>query len=499
MMYVGFPELTRPERLAGVRALDFSTARLGPAAAIARLEPADFVTRGTPRGIEPVSPVQSNEGIGTPRSVRLAMIFERPAYVVHAGNGAQPRVVFADDGSVLREVTPEIGRSVAARFAERSAWPLIPSSIAFEGELIRDQWSISSALNDHRPLFLYSLNDEKRTMLYVSSRTGEVVRDTHRTERVLNYFGAVTHWIYPTVLRQFVDLWVWLVDIVSSAGTVLAITGLWIGWLRWNRRARPGKLQVPYKGLMRWHYFSGVIFGVVTVTWVFSGLMSMNPLELDPPRAPEAAQQQVFAGTPLNPADFELPAAGFDADVVEVDLVRYDGQPFYRAVDAGLQTRLIGGNAQATRLPSVEAMMARASALLPSARVIEASLLRGYDNYYYSRTPERGDRPLPVIRVRFDDERDTWFHLDPNTGQIIDRLTQANRVFRWLYNGLHSFDIWWLWERRPLWDIVVIAFSLGGTVLSIIGVVIGWRRLRYEPRRREAFEARRAQMQHGHS
>jgi hypothetical protein len=91
--------------------------------------------------------------------------------------------------------------------------------------------------------------------------------------------------------------------------------------------------------------------------------------------------------------------------------------------------------------------------------------------------------------VRFDDERHTWFHLDPLTGQILDRSTRTNRVYRWLYNGLHSFDIWWLWQRRPLWDICVIAFSLGGLLLSVIGVVIGWRRLRYEPRRRTASAA----------
>ena len=34
MMYVGFPELTKGERLAGSTPLDFSTARLSPAAAI---------------------------------------------------------------------------------------------------------------------------------------------------------------------------------------------------------------------------------------------------------------------------------------------------------------------------------------------------------------------------------------------------------------------------------------------------------------------------------
>jgi uncharacterized iron-regulated membrane protein len=95
-------------------------------------------------------------------------------------------------------------------------------------------------------------------------------------ERALNICGAVIHWIYPTAIRKHQLVWEWVVDSSASIGVVLAISGLWIGWLRWNRRATPGELQVPYRGLMRWHYFTGIIFGVVTVTWMFSGLLSMN-------------------------------------------------------------------------------------------------------------------------------------------------------------------------------------------------------------------------------
>jgi hypothetical protein len=68
--------------------------------------------------------------------------------------------------------------------------------------------------------------------------------------------------------------------------------------------------------------------------------------------------------------------------------------------------------------------------------------------------------------------------VDPATGQIIERSTHTNRLFRHLYNGLHSLDWWWLWSRRPIWDITVITFSLGGLALSVLGVVLGIRRLR---------------------
>jgi len=472
MMYVEFPQLTRPERLAGMQPLDFSAATLTPSEALTRLQPGDFARKATPSGFEQLSV----DG-AVPESIRVTMLAGRPAYVVRADNGAQPRVVFADNGEVLREVTTRMGEQAVVAFLERSGVPPT-DAIEFRDVVHTDQWSVSGGLNQHRPLLRYALHDRGGTVLYVSSVTGEVVRDTHRTERVLNYFGAVTHWIYPTFIRKYPLLWEWIVDIVSSAGVLLAISGLWIGVLRWNRRARPGKPQVPYKGLMRWHYFTGIIFGTMTLTWVFSGLLSMNPLNFNPSSEPLDDQQLLYAGKPLTPGDFELPARGFGAHAVEAELVHYAGQAFYRVTDWEGTTRMIAGNADATTFPDAKAMVESAPGLILSSHLVDAAVLTAYDNYYYSRHPERGERSLPVIRVRFADPEHTWFHLDPLTGEVIERSTLANRIYRWLYNGLHSFDIWWLWQRRPLWDLCVIAFSLGGLLLSCIGVTIGWRRLR---------------------
>lgn len=42
---------------------------------------------------------------------------------------------------------------------------------------------------------------------------------------------------------------------------------------------------------------------------------------------------------------------------------------------------------------------------------------------------------------------------------------------------LHNWDWLPLLERRPLWDVLLIVLSLGGAVMSVTGVVIGWRRL----------------------
>jgi hypothetical protein len=48
-------------------------------------------------------------------------------------------------------------------------------------------------------------------------------------------------------------------------------------------------------------------------------------------------------------------------------------------------------------------------------------------------------------------------------------------VSRWLYHGLHSLDFPGLSDRRPAWDLVVLTFMIGGTVLSITAVALAWK------------------------
>lgn len=465
MMYVEYPQLTRPERLAAAPPLDFSGARLSPAEAAGRLRAGDFARRGTPTRNVPV-PVADPAAAIQPESLRLAMILGRPAYVFTAGT-AQPVVRFADTGERLPPVSA-VDATAAVRAFRPGATPRFVATVQ------SDQWAVSSALNPHRPLHHFAFDDAAGTEVYVSSTTGEVVRDSTRRERVLNYFGAVIHYLYPHVLRQFPDAWAWVVDTVAATGCVLAVSGLGVGLLRARRRVPAARSS--QQRLIRWHYAAGTVFGGVTLTWVFSGWMSMNPGQINPSRTPTPAERAVLAGGPFSLADFARPA--FDGEIVEAEAVRYAGRPYWRIAARDGVTRLqpAGGGA-AEPGPEAAALIAAASRLRHDATMADARVLTAYDDDYYTRHPEDGGRPLPVVRVKFNDADATWFHLDVTTGQIVDRSTRTNRVFRWLYNGLHSFDWWWLWSRRPLWDVVVITFCSGGLALSVLGVVLGVRRV----------------------
>ena len=78
----------------------------------------------------------------------------------------------------------------------------------------------------------------------------------------------------------------------------------------------------------------------------------------------------------------------------------------------------------------------------------------------------------------FDDDAQTWYHIDPSTGDILGRTDSSRRIYRWLFNALHSFDFPVLLSYRSAWDAVVWLLSLLGMIISVGGLVIGWRYLR---------------------
>ena len=87
-----------------------------------------------------------------------------------------------------------------------------------------------------------------------------------------------------------------------------------------------------------------------------------------------------------------------------------------------------------------------------------------------------GSLPSGTIRVELSDPKNTWLHIDHRSGEILTVMDRSRRVYRWLYNGLHSLDFPGLSGRRPLWDILMIVLLSAGFIASVTGVVLGVRR-----------------------
>lgn len=234
---------------------------------------------------------------------------------------------------------------------------------------------------------------------------------------------------------------------------------------------------------MRWHHVSGLLFAVVTLTWIFSGLMSMNPWRVLDANA-AAPKLEVLQGTLLMPtAKDASPSALLATAGHQVRELRW----WPVLGELTVQAHGAVGRPQVLSSQSAQARQVDAQALRQaSARLLDSPLdgidqLDAYDFHYYDRAPHTmtggNERPLPVWRVRFRDEQASWVHLDPLTGTMVSRSDTGRRANRWLFALLHSWDWLPLLQRRPLWDAVMLMLSVGGGLLSVTALVIGWRRL----------------------
>lgn len=473
MMYVGYPKLTQAERLQYLPPLGDGATLLAPWQALdaAGLQgPLREFRLAAARG-------------GTP--VYMA-VPDAPAAAGAGGRRSPP----GSGTVVIDAVTGERLQSVDAALALASAAAYASSGRSLEGmqylgTVQEDAFTHSRGLDAHRPLHHVALRDADSTRLYISSLTGEVVRDTTRTERIWNYAGAWIHWLYPFRGNSFDPYWADIVNWLSIIGIAVTLIGTVVGIMRWRflRPYRSGS-RSPYTGrMMRWHHISGLLFALITFTWIFSGLMSMNPWRVfDVGAAP--LQMKALQGTVLDlspdhaaPAELLTQAGGA---VRELRWAPVLGALTVQAAGPVGRPQMLDARGAAP-VTLEEAALRYAAARLLESPVERIERLTAYDFHYFDRAAHTmtggNERPLPILRVVFQDPQASWVHIDLHTGAVLGRSDVGRRTSRWLFGLLHSWDWLPLLNQRPLWDLLLIVLSAGGILLSVTGIVIGWRRL----------------------
>ncbi|HEX7873835.1 MAG TPA: PepSY domain-containing protein [Sphingobium sp.] len=446
MMYVPFPSFRGPERVATAPAIDWGQVRVRPDVALGTLKEKAF-----------------------PAEMRLGMTGGEPVYRFVTEDGR--RAVSALTGQEIRSVSAARAQEIAAALGH--APPLSVASVD------QDQWVVTKAYKKIAPFWKVRLADTAGTDLYISQSTGEVVQNTTAHERFWNWLGAVPHWIYFEALRVYQEPWRQTVLWTSGIGMLGGVAGIWIGLLRVRlaNRYKSGSVS-PYRGWMKWHHVVGLVGGLFLVTWVFSGWMSMSPWGGFRDVGGEGIADRYrgdrpgFAATELGP----LAQAG--QGVSEVRFAYVGGAPVITVLHAGGAESLLDG-ASARRLviaPNRIETIARHA--MPAGRLVEVQRLYSYDRYWYGTGDPRSDaRPLPVLRLKFDDPGQTWLHIDPSTGELLAQMGSGRRTYRWLFGALHSFDLPWLLIWRPVRDGLMWLLSAAGLAISVSGIVIGWRRL----------------------
>lgn len=421
--------------------------------------------------ISPVKALEAVDNIDLDR-LRLIDLEGRPVYIFHDfSGGLWP--VDAQDGTSLNWVIPKASGRIAENFSGKSVFKV-------EGPLEYDQWIVPNGYDPYRPLYRISLQDEKDTVLYVSARTGEVLQKTEGTERAWNYMGAIIHWIYPTVLRSNWVVWDNVVWWISLLGVVTAVAGLWLGITRWREAQNANQLILssPFKGWLRFHHILGLFAGLFVFTWIFSGWLSMDHGRLFSKPNPEAEQIRSYRSITLNQAMESVSLEGLKSldKFVEMEILAIGGQTFVRVVnhEGSKLYKPLGLNSLLPVILTEIEVIKSVKKAWPDIRV--KSTQRPDTDDVYGNLRE-GSLPKNTLRVMLDDPSKTWIHINMESGQIISVMDSSRRIYRWLFNGLHSLDFPGLVTNRPAWDILIL-FLLGlGFAFSVTGVVLGWKRL----------------------
>ncbi len=362
-------------------------------------------------------------------------------------------------GRMIQQTPPEAAARVAQAYAAAHG---IAGRAGAPALVERDQWTVTGYFDRRRPFHLFRFDDPARTDVYVSARTGAVSQAVNAREKLLNWLGPIPHWLYPQVLRTDVRLWTQVVIWTSVIGVFLTVTGIYLGLVAW-RPWRDARLT-PYRGLMAWHHLTGLAAGVLTLTWVASGLFSMNPWGLFESR-PDSRAEEVTG--PVSFGDLKLAVEGAKAA----------GVGPRRLVAAPLEGRLylmadgVRLDAAGRPTPLAPATLAQAAARLGPAK--RAELIGREDAYYYGH---HEPVVLPAYRVELADGVRSY--LDPASGAVLARVDGPRKAGRWLFEGLHRLDVVRGFDRGPGWaaGMVVLLVFAGAGVAT--GVWLGWRRAR---------------------
>ena len=401
--------------------------------------------------------------------IRLVMSFGRPVYVIHFLDGTL-KSLSADQSELMSEIT----QHDAVQTTQQGQMFGVGSTVE---TIWDDRWTVHQRFDAHRPLRKISWHDSEGTEWYLSSTTGELVMDTTAFERQWNTVGAVVHWLYVPILRRHWTLWDHTVWWLAATSLITAMSGLVLGtqgFLR-DQRQRPTH---SFSGMKRWHYRGGMTIGAVVCTWLFSGLLSMDHGRWFSPGEPTVDQRQRFMGGPLVPEDIGVSLADAVRQVQsgpvvkEVFLMKVGGESYYVFRSSPEQQVVMSAMTVREAEPTVsrDTLSRGVNTMIPARQIDQRALAQG-DLYYYSTAHH--PRPRAAVRIIVDDPAQTWVHIDTKTGHLIELMDARGRLYRWLFHGLHSWDIPWLLDHDPQRKLVLLGLCVTGFLFSLSGVYLG--------------------------
>ncbi|PCH68778.1 MAG: hypothetical protein COC06_08975 [Bacteroidales bacterium] len=408
--------------------------------------------------------------------IELEKMNGNPVYRVYSGRKSQK--VYSAISLIRCENTTE---KEAVNLAEDFTGAKLKSVEKIE-EL--DQWIPWSYYRALLPIYKCYLNDEDRTRIYISEKTGSIIQETTIKTRWAARLGAIPHWIYFKSLRLQKGLWVKVVAWISFFGILVSISGLIAGFIRLKKRKKSSKWTEcsPYKKFWyKWHHITGFLFGFFVFTFILSGFFSVVdiPKSLVPVHAKVSAVKvwnqktdvKQHAATSLshlwNAVEGKKPIRKVVWKTVMNQACFWVYRDHYQLPDvyvAGTDGAFAKSNYSKKEISSwCKSVFADTG--------YDVKELNEFDAYYQKSGMWK--RPLPVWQLTLHDADHTSMYIHPKTGEVIKSYNSNDRSRRWLYRSLHTLDFPFLKQHEWLRKLLLLFLSLGGTAVSISGLVLG--------------------------
>ncbi|CAN5805460.1 PepSY domain-containing protein [soil metagenome] len=415
---------------------------------------------------------------------RLTRWGGRPVYRFWSEQDGLPVPEVLVDGRTGRVLSPI--DSAAAVVAARAMVADAPVS-AVDRLAQGDRYMMNRDYALEFPAWRVLFDDAAATAVYVSEKGGNPFGVVTGRTRVTTWLGTVPHWLYFRWLYQRRDLWQVVSIVLASTAVLLALTGILLGVTQLlPRRQRGPRRLSPYRGVSRWHHLAGIGFGVLILTWTFSGVLQMLGGS-NLPRPGQAGRVRGGAirwdAIAISERD-ALSRVRREEAPVAIDVSQIGGRPGYRfRFRVGDDAWVDAASAETRHQLSATEAGAVAARVVPAAGVERIERIAAYDTYYYARAGR--EMHLPAWRVTLRDPARSVLYLDPVDGMPTGFVDGRTRRTRWLRDALHSMDYPALNSRPFAWRAVLLPLLAGGAISAITGVVLALRRLRQtrQPRR----------------
>ena len=445
LLWVPYPSLTEGEWFAAARAMSMRECCLSLVSLLQKLE--------RPEGVE---------------TVRLRMVGDRPVAVAQSLNGSLVALA-ADRGDALAPFTEE--------GIERIVQPFAAGRMIEAVELIdHDVWTVHQRFDPYRPLWKVQLSGERRSVLYVSSVTGDVVQDTTADERRWNLVGAVIHWWYLPWLRRHWGWWDQVVWWVSAIGTVTVVAGGLILGREWVKHGWSGL----FTGRWKVHRVLGVIAGISACCWMASGWLSMDHGRWFSDGKINVEDRERFMGGRLIPSDVEsmadFSATLADETVKEIRLIKMNGIVHLVARTSPSQQAIweMTGPDESPREAFQDEVVKAAARPLLGDGVLRITKPGEIDLDSCSKTDD--ETASPFLQVETSGPKSKGVLINGGTGAVVERQDSSRRLYHRLFDGLHRWDVAWLSQHCDVRRMLMSLWCLLGAGLAGSGIWGGLRR-----------------------